>query len=310
MTTSIAISNIKSITLYFSVGRFPEAISIRVNLWHKTQMKKMKTISKLLFALPALFLISCTSGPKVIQESEPIKPPVSSTGVFAEAADFQEAPSAGHTHKGPFDEEVHTVVALETLPTAKYVYIKAKEAKNEFWIATHKQEIKIGETYFYKGGLLKTNFESKEYDRVFDKIFLVSKLVPRRHGNEEQSHDKMHIPTHAWPSEGDKASNPKSPTKDDETISIAELVKTPKKFAGQKIKVKGTCIKTNPNIMNRNWIHLQDGSADDYDLVVTTQAQIHPGETVKMEALVSVEKDFGSGYFYKLILEDGKMIAH
>lgn len=45
-------------------------------------------------------------------------------------------------------------------------------------IATTLQEVAQGRNYFYRGGLLKTDFESKEYNRTFDKLYLVSQLVP------------------------------------------------------------------------------------------------------------------------------------
>ncbi len=35
------------------------------------------------------------------------------------------------------------------------------------------------------------------------------------------------------------------------------------------MRLTGKVAKVNPNIMGRNWIHLKDGSQDDYDLVIT-----------------------------------------
>ncbi len=67
------------------------------------------------------------------------------------------------------------------MPTDRYVYLRVSEGKHEFWIATRKQEVEKGSIYYYKGGLLKTHFESKEYQKVFDTIYLVSSLVPENH---------------------------------------------------------------------------------------------------------------------------------
>ena len=60
--------------------------------------------------------------------------------------------------------------------------------------------------------------------------------------------------------------------------------------------------------MGRHWIHLQDGSKDDYDLVVTSSSFVNEGQIVTMQAMVSVNKDFGAGYSYDLILENGQVI--
>ena len=65
----------------------------------------------------------------------------------------------------------HTVKVIQVLPTDKYVYMEVEEDGNSFWVAASKQEVEVGQEYFFKDGLLKTNFHSKEYDRVFDKVY-------------------------------------------------------------------------------------------------------------------------------------------
>jgi hypothetical protein len=60
--------------------------------------------------------------------------------------------------------------------------------------------------------------------------------------------------------------------------------------------------------MNRNWIHIKDGSKDDYDLVITSDTYVAEGTVITMKALVTLNKDFGAGYTYDLILEDGVLI--
>jgi hypothetical protein len=51
---------------------------------------------------------------------------------------------------------------------------------------------------------------------------------------------------------------------------IAELVREPKQFEGRTIQLTGKCVKVNAAIMNRNWIHLKDGSQTDLDLIITS----------------------------------------
>ncbi len=103
-----------------------------------------------------------------------------STGVFSEGA---ATPEQGSKELGPgVEKELHTVVALEALPTSKYVYVRVKEGEEEFWVAAMKQDVAIGRSYFYRGGLLKTDFHSTEYKRTFDKVYLISQLVPSDHG--------------------------------------------------------------------------------------------------------------------------------
>ena len=59
--------------------------------------------------------------------------------------------------------------------------------------------------------------------------------------------------------------------------------------------------------MGINWVHIQDGSDPDkeLDLTVATQADIPVGALVEIEGTIVLNKDFGSGYFYDIIMENG-----
>jgi hypothetical protein len=61
--------------------------------------------------------------------------------------------------------------------------------------------------------------------------------------------------------------------------------------------------------MGRNWIHLQDGSMDSYDLVITSNEFVAMGNSVTMTGVVSLDKDFGASYQYELIVEDGRLVV-
>lgn len=214
-----------------------------------------------------------------------------------------------------FKSDVHTVVVNEVLKTKKYLYINVTEKgnPNPFWIATRIVDVKVGGIYFYKGGLLKTNFESKEFNRVFDKIYLVSSnLVPANHASNPMFRQKIQTNKKSTSSKKTpqkttvaKIKNTKAPKG---TIKIAYLVKNAQKLAGKTVQISGTCTKINAGIMNRNWIHIADGSKDDYDLVVTAKEFVKEGDKVTIKAVVVLNKDFGAGYVYDLILENGKII--
>ncbi len=60
--------------------------------------------------------------------------------------------------------------------------------------------------------------------------------------------------------------------------------------------------------MSRNWIHLQDGSKDDFDMVITTNTFVPEGKQITIRAVVSLNRDFGAGYKYDLILENGTLV--
>jgi len=194
---------------------------------------------------------------------------------------------------------LHSVIVNEIIPSSNYTYLKVSEKERQFWIALNKVDAKVGETYYYVGGDLKTNFKSDSLDRVFDELYLVGNLVSSDHGNmtemaNNSGANEAKVETKTVHSQG--------------SIKISDLVNNPKKYEGQKVQIDGVCTKINLGIMNRNWIHLKDGSMDDYDLVVTSNEDVPVGSKVTIQADVVLNKDFGAGYKYELILENGELV--
>ncbi len=195
---------------------------------------------------------------------------------------------------------VHKIEVVEILPTEKYLYLKVTELGSEYWIATLKQAgIEKGGTYFFTGGLLKKNFESKEYNRVFDEIYLVDNFVTEAHGLGMEN-QTIELEQTSGTTETEKRT--------DGTVSIAELVKSPNLYAGKKVKIRGNCAKVNNNIMGTNWVHINDGSNNGYDFLATTSANILVGDEVILEGTLAVDKNFGAGYLYPVILENCELL--
>ena len=111
-----------------------------------------------------VLLSACDSGPKVISASGEDSKSDKSSGIFSDNPAI--LPDA--SGKQPLGDELHTVTVIEVLPTSKYNYINVNEGDEQFWIAARKQDVIVGETYLYKGGLLKTNYESKEHNRLLE----------------------------------------------------------------------------------------------------------------------------------------------
>lgn len=280
----------------------------------KNNQKIMHTTikSRLVLGMLLISFFACNRGPKVIKASntpETAQTPHKNSGIFSAAST---TPSEGLMPSIPpvaqtANSEFHSVIVDEVLPTNRYVYLHVHEGNEKFWIATRKQEIQKGGTYYYRDGLLKTNFESKEYNRIFDKIYLVSKLVGQNHaGNAGQLSHNHEAAPHNHAAHTASTSQPLPTPKG--SVLIAKLVASPEKYKGQTIQITGKCVKVNPNIMNRHWLHLQDGTKDDFDLVVTTNEVIREGEIVTMRATVGMDVDFGAGYKYDLILENGVLV--
>ena len=259
----------------------------------------------------AVMTTACNNNPKKIEATTETDNATKTSGIFSKTqTETPNSDSKANSNATSFAEGLHKVVVNEVLPATKYVYLNVNEGDKQFWIATGKIEAKVGDTYYYKGGLLKTNLESKEYNRVFETVYLVTNLVAEKHGDntkknnigdylepKQKADTSVAIETHT-----DKVVQHKG------SIKIAELVSNQKKYEGKTVQLTGTCTKINAGIMNRNWIHLIDGSKDDFDLVITSDAFVPEGSTITIKALVTLDKDFGAGYRYDLILENGVLI--
>lgn len=230
-----------------------------------------------------LLIASCDSKPKVI-ESEPVSD--GSGVVFPQATEMAQDAAT---------EQQHKVVVDEALDTEKYTYLSVTENGEKFWIAIPNTEVEIGKTYYYIGGLLKKNFFSREYNRVFETLYLVSGISDQPGGPDQATSNMqgenavLAGPVNVEPAKG--------------AIKISELVSNLKKYDGKVVKVTGKCVKVNPMIMGRNWVHIQDGSANNYDLTVTTDEVVQLGSIVTLEGTISLNKDFGAGYRYDVIME-------
>lgn len=261
-------------------------------------MNDIKSI--LLFIVVLCIVNACSNGPEVVQPSNQVQTPGAkqSTGVFDDGV---QDPVASNSASN--ESNLHQVVVLEVLPTEKYVYLNVEEDGDQFWIATRKQDVKKGGKYFFKGGLLKTNFESKEYNRVFEKVYLVGNIVPVGHGEENKTDKKKPIARSKIKSIDFASIKPQ-----EGSIKISDIVSNPSSYEGKQVQLTGRCVKLNANIMGRNWIHLEDGSKDDYDFVLTTNTAIPEGHVVTLTGTVTLGKDFGSGYRYDILVENAQLV--
>ena len=100
---------------------------------------------------------------------------------------------------------------------------------------------------------------------------------------------------------------PAAPAITGSVYSIADVWAQRKSLAGKEVVVRGKVVKFNGGILDRNWVHLQDGSGSaadrTNDLVVTTAAEVKVGDTVTMSGVLAIGVDIGAGYAYDAILE-------
>ncbi|MBS1145041.1 MAG: hypothetical protein H6R14_2447 [Proteobacteria bacterium] len=88
--------------------------------------------------------------------------------------------------------------------------------------------------------------------------------------------------------------------------SVASVYKDKAALAGKEVTVQGKVAKVNNGIMQRNFVHVQDGSGDasSNNLIVTSKQTAAVGDTVRVTGKVTLNRDFGMGYNYPLLVEE------
>jgi len=91
--------------------------------------------------------------------------------------------------------------------------------------------------------------------------------------------------------------------------TVAALNLNKAALVGQKISAQGKVVKVNNGIMGRNFLHVQDGTGDakNNDLAVTSKQTAKVGDQVTISGVVVLNRDFGSGYAYPLLIEDASI---
>jgi len=193
----------------------------------------------------------------------------------------------------------------EVIQTSNYTYLRISENGNENWIAIGKQEVEKGKSYYYEPGIEMTDFVSKELKKTFKSIFFVDKFSDQPITAVKINTDNL--------SKGNQPAIAKEGNKVEPAeggITIAELYANKDSYAGKTIKIRGEVVKYNAEIMEKNWVHLQDGtnSNGSFDIAITTSDVTKIGDVVTFEGTVTLKKDFGAGYFYEVIVENGKLL--
>ncbi|MDQ8154553.1 MAG: nucleotide-binding protein, partial [Gemmatimonadota bacterium] len=216
-------------------------------------------------ALPLLLaalVAGCNSS-----KTDPAKVPLSdapgapSGAATADAA----APAGASALAGP---------VLEKLDAPPYSYLKVKTPQGETWAAVPQTPTAVGASVRVYNPMLMTDFESKSLKRTFAEVYFGT-LTPD--GSDAQASGGamggapagMGTPPVETVKVGkvDKATGP-------DAMTIAEAWAKKDALAGKTVTIRGVVVKYNPEVMKKNWLHLQDGSGDaakgTNDITVTT----------------------------------------
>lgn len=268
----------------------------------------MKTIYAFAIGILVAVLVSgMTSGcgEQVEYEGQPQSEAAAPAGgVESAAATAASVTTAG----GPAG--VITGVVTETMNAGGYTYLLVDTDAGQRWAAVSERSLSVGDRVTIADAILMRDFASSSLDRTFDEIWFAQTIhvgdapaptAPGSGFDQSRGIGSAHVAV------------------DQELVAdipvpagghtVAALYAEKEALAGHEVVVRGQVVKYTAEVMGSNWLHIQDGSGEGEtaDLTVTTAAQVKAGDVVLVRGKLAVDRDFGYGYRYALLIEDAEV---
>ena len=204
---------------------------------------------------------------------------------------------------------------VETMDSAGYTYFLLDTGEEQVWAAASQLDLQVGERVTIPVEMAMEGFHSDTLDRTFDRIYFVD-VVGREGGDPLGTHDQdlglpPGHPTLDGIGEGAPAEAMAGFERAEGASAIAEIWARRAELAGSQVTISGRVVKYNAGILGKNWLHLQDDSGDPEagtnDLTVTTVETAAVGVSLTVTGILAVDRDFGAGYTYQVILENATL---
>jgi hypothetical protein len=202
----------------------------------------------------------------------------------------------------PLSGNALTGTVLEVKDVDSYTYLRLKTKNGETWAAVGKAQIKKGSTVSIENTMVMSNFESKSLKKTFPTI--VFGTLPVSAKETASAHSGLAKVQDSAPIKVSRATGANART-------VAEIVAQGKTLKDKPVELHAQVVKFSPAIMGKIWVHLRDGSGSaadgTNDILMTTAGKTKVGDVITVTGVVRLDKDFGAGYVYKVLIEDGNI---
>ena len=221
-------------------------------------------------------------------------------------------PSAGPTGGVAAEPGVLAGEVLETVNSGGYTYVQVKTREGNVWAAGPETRVAVGDAVSMPAGMKMENFKSETLNRDFDAVYFVSEIRVGAAGTPAAT---ATVPE-GHPPVGSRGASELPPGIDLSGIdvpeggkNIAALYAERAALKGKEVIVRGRVVKFTPSVMGKNWLHLRDGTGEEgaNDLTVTADATVQVGDLVTARGTVVLDKDFGFGYSYVILVENAEV---
>ncbi len=231
-----------------------------------------------------------------------------------------------------------TGTVTQTMNASGYTYMHVDSGTEQQWVAIPQADIKTGDKVTYLQGMVMPTFQSKTLNRTFTNIVFSPGLENQRPTNPHGMDASQPVQTEDSFAQAVKAETGavvKTPQEQlvsggsagamapfveiviekasgENGFTVEEIFAKKEDLNNKTVRVRGKVVKYNPNIMGKNWIHIQDGTGNPmentHDLVITTTDTLTSEDVIVIEGKMKANKDFGAGYSYVAIVEEAKLI--
>ena len=190
----------------------------------------------------------------------------------------------------------------DVIDVRSYTYVEVDTGSAKIWAAAPTTVVKLGETVTFSTVMPMKDFYSDSINRNFPLIYFVNRLgkgagagsvapsnIPSPHSEIKPVRESM-----------------KGIEKVQGGKNIMEIHTEKDSLSGKRIRVRGKVTRFSAEVMGKNWLHIQDSSGLE-DLTITTGDTVDVGDIVIVEGILGLDKDFGYGYLYPVILEEAKV---
>jgi len=213
--------------------------------------------------------------------------------------------NSAHAQQSTDANEIHGKVT-EILEVSGYTYAEVDTGAGKVWGAGPTTAMKIGDMIGFSAQMPMRNFHSKALGRDFSIVYFIDRFFTGKEAATSEpaamasAHGQITQTQELKPVEGIK--------KVEGGNTIAEIYNQKQDLAGKTVRVRGQVSKFTPGIMGKNWLHILDSSGPD-DLTVTTSDNntVAIDDVVVIEGKLELDKDFGYGYVYAVILQDASI---
>jgi hypothetical protein len=197
---------------------------------------------------------------------------------------------------------------LDVKDVGMYTYLLLKTPKGDTWAAVPTAKVKKGDKVSVVNAMVMNNFESKSLKKTFDAVVFGTLST----GGAPAGAAAPAAGPHAVPAKPAEVADVKVPRATGANArTVAEVLTKPADLKDKPVLIRGKVVKFNGGIMGKNWVHLRDGTgaaaANTNDVLVTTKEEVKVGDVVTVKGVVRTDKDFGSGYTYKVVVEEATL---